>query len=339
VSEAIAVVVVAHNSADHLGVLARAVLGQLSDSDEFIIVDNASSDGSAQVAGDIDPRVTVMETGANAGFAAACHHGARASRASLLLFLNPDCEIQPGCLATLREAASEHPEWASWQAVVLLPDGRINSSGGVVHYLGMGWARDCDCSIERLASASYETAVASGAALVVRRGDWDRLGGLDPTYFLYGEDLDLGLRLWLSGRPVGVVPDARVVHAYEFDKGEDKWFFLERNRWRTVLSVYPLRLLVLLAPVLLACEIALLVIAARQGWLRSKLRAQRAVLTGLPETLRRRRLVQAHRQIGPAEFAEHLEASLDSPYLHDVDSLPVVGRAQARMWSVVRALL
>ena len=82
---------------------------------------------------------------------------------------------------------------------------------------------------------------------------------------MYGEDLDLGLRLWLAGHRVGLVPAARVTHSYEFDKGSGKWFWLERNRWRTVLSVYPTALLVLLVPALLAAELGLLAVAAAPG--------------------------------------------------------------------------
>ena len=61
---------------------------------------------------------------------------------------------------------------------------------------------------------------------------------------MYGEDLDLALRLRLAGWGVGVVPAARVEHDYDFAKGDYKWFHLERNRWWTVLGAYPTPLLV-----------------------------------------------------------------------------------------------
>jgi GT2 family glycosyltransferase len=174
--------------------------------------------------------------------------------------------------------------------------------------------------------------------MVVRRGVWAELGGLDRDYFMYGEDLDLGLRLWLSGHRVGLVPAARVTHSYEFDKGPSKWFWLERNRWRTVLSVYPPALLALLAPALLAAELGLLAVAARQGWLGPKLRAQAATTVGLPRTLVRRRRVQGTRRIGAAEFASRLSASLDSPYLSAVDS-PWLSAPQRFYWRLVSAAL
>jgi N-acetylglucosaminyl-diphospho-decaprenol L-rhamnosyltransferase len=337
-SDALAVVVVTHQSAEHVRALVAAVEPQLLDGDELVIVDNASSDGTAALAASLGERVRVLETGANLGFAGACHAGADATEAPLLLFLNPDSQPENGCLERLRAAGAEQPQWGAWQAAVMLPGERINTSGGVVHYLGIGWAGDCERPASELPAGEREIAFPSGAAMVVRRSAWDELGGLDRAYFMYGEDLDLGLRLWLAGHRVGLVPDARVLHSYEFDKGQAKWFWLERNRWRTVLSVYPATLLALVLPALLAAELGLLAVAARGGWLGSKLRAQAAALIGLPGTLARRRRVQHTRQIGSAEFARHLTGALDSPYLAGVARSPLAG-AQAAYWRLLQRVL
>jgi GT2 family glycosyltransferase len=335
---ALAVVVVTYRSAEHIAGLVSTVVEQLREGDELVIVDNASDDATPALARSASERVNVIETGQNLGFAGGCHVGAEATRTPLLLFLNPDSQPQPGCLQRLREAAATHPEWGAWQAAVLLEDGRINTSGGVVHYLGIGWAGDCERPLSDLPESDREIAFPSGAAMVIRREDWNALGGLDREYFMYGEDLDLGLRLWLTGRGVGLVPSARVIHSYEFDKGSAKWFWLERNRWRTVLSVYPAPLLILLAPALLAAEVGLLAIAARGGWLSSKLRAQVAVLRALPHTLARRREVQHARRIGSSELAAHLTSSLDSPYLPGAQSR-WLSVPQAAYWSLVRRAL
>jgi GT2 family glycosyltransferase len=155
---------------------------------------------------------------------------------------------------------------------------------------------------------------------------------------MYGEDLDLGLRLWLAGYQVGVVPAARVKHGYDFDKGSSKWFWLERNRWRTILSVYPAALLALLAPALLAAEIGLVAIAAGQGWLGAKLRSQAAVAAGMPRTLARRRVVQRERRIPTREFVAHLTSSLDSPYLSAGRS-PLLNLPQSLYWRIISRAL
>lgn len=336
--DALTVVVVTHQSAAHLPDLLAALGPQLRADDELAIVDNASTDGTAETARALDGRALVVETGANLGFAGGCHAGAGATRAPLLLFLNPDSRPHPHCLARLRRAASEHRDWAAWQAAVLLDDGHINTSGGVVHYLGFGWAGDCGLSAAALPAEDREIAFPSGAAMVVRREAWRELGGLDREYFMYGEDLDLGLRLWLGGHRVGLVPAARVTHSYEFDKGSSKWFWLERNRVRTVLSVYPPVLLALLAPALLAAELGLLAVAARGGWLWPKLRAQGAALAALPRTLARRRIVQRGRRIGSRELAARLTASLDSPYLSAASS-PWLSEPLELYWRLVRRIL
>lgn len=331
-------VVVTHQSAAHVGELIAALTDQLGDGDELVIVDNASSDGTAARARSLSERAQVIETGENLGFAGGCHVGANATRAPLLLFLNPDCRPRPDCLEQLRAASTAHPRWDAWQAVVLLDEQHVNTDGGVVHYLGIGWAGRCGRALSELAEEDRETAFPSGAAMVVRRRAWTAGGGLDPGYFMYGEDLDLGLRLWLSGSRVGVAARARVLHGYEFDKGASKWFWLERNRWRTVLSVYPAALLVALAPALLAAELGLLAIAARDGWLAAKLRAQRAVLSGLVVTLARRRRLQRERRIGALEFSRQLTCSLDSPYLEGAGS-PWLNVPQAAYWRLVRGAL
>ncbi len=338
VDDAIAVVVVTHQSASHLADLSRALVPQLREDDEFVIVDNLSTDGTPEVARGLPGPSRLLETGTNLGFADGCHAGVEATRAPLLLFLNPDSQPQPDCLERLRNAADRHPDWGAWQAAVLLDEREINTSGEIVHYLGIGWAGDCGRAISALPAADREVAAPSGAAMMVRRSDWLALEGMRREYFMYSEDLDLGLRLWLSGRGVGLVPDARVIHSYEFEKGPYKWFWMERNRWRTVLAVYPASLLALLAPALLAAELGLLAMAARQGWLLPKLRAQAAGIADLPATLRRRRTVQRSRHLSAADFAKQLTSSLDSPYLVAAHS-PWLRLPQALYWSLVKALL
>jgi GT2 family glycosyltransferase len=337
-ADGLAIVVVSYNSALHLPALLTGLLEQMADADELVVVDNGSRDDSAGRAAAVSERVTVIENGINAGFGGGCHTGAERTRAPLLLFLNPDSVPAAGCLERLRAAAREHPSWGAWQAAVLMDGDRINTDGGVVHYTGIGWAGHCGAPATALPTGPAEIAFPSGAAMVIRRSVWDELDGFDPDYFMYCEDSDLGLRVWLSGRGVGLVPEAQVTHAYDFDKGATKWFYLERNRLRTVLSVYPPVLLALLAPALTALELALLAVARRQGWLAPKLRADAAVLGELPAIRRRRKRVQASRRIGERAFAARLTASLDSDYL-GIDPASGPARLQAAYWGLARRAL
>jgi GT2 family glycosyltransferase len=174
---------------------------------------------------------------------------------------------------------------------------------------------------------------------MVRRSVWERTGGFDPDYFMYGEDLDLSLRIRLLGMHVGVVPSALVEHAYEFDKGRRKWFWLERNRWLTLIRVYPTPVLALLAPALVLSEFAVLLLAAKGGWLSAKLRAHAALATSLPSLARRRAIVQRTRRVDAETFAAALSATVDSPYLSRARLLYPLVWLQERYWRAVRMCL
>jgi len=329
---ALAVVIVAYDSARDLPGTLAALRPQLAEGDELVIVDNASSDDPASVAG--GARVLRLER--NAGFAGGCNAGAAATTAPLLFFLNPDAQPAPGCVDALRAAADEHPDWGAWQALVSLPGGAaVNTCGGEVHWLGVGWSGGYGEPIGTVAGGDRAVGFASGAALVVRRGAWDAAGGFDADYFMYGEDLDLSLRLRLAGWEIGLARAAEVEHDYEFEKGDHKWFLLERNRWTTVLGAYPPPLLAALLPALLVAELAFVAVAVRGGWLGAKLRAQGAVLRGLPSMLRRRAAVQAASTVSAREFARALTAGLDSPFLGPAARLKPLAAAQAAFWRLV----
>jgi GT2 family glycosyltransferase len=337
--DAIGVVVVTHNSAGHVGETLAALRPQLRDGDELIVVDSGSSDATVEVVRAAAPRARIVEQD-NRGFAGGASSGAALATAPLLLFLNPDAMPATGCLDELRGVAAARPGWGAWQALVTMDGGtRINTAGNVTHFLGMGWAGRCGQQLSEAPDAPVEVPFASGAALIVRRAAWERSGGFDERYFMYCEDLDLSLRLWLGGWAVGVAPAARVEHDYDFDKGGRKWFLLERNRWWTILSDYPGPLLLLLLPALLGAELALLAVAARGGWLRQKLRAQAAVARALPAMLARRRGVQSARVIGSATFARRLTADLDSPYLGPLAEVAPLAAAQRAYWALVVRLL
>jgi GT2 family glycosyltransferase len=182
-------------------------------------------------------------------------------------------------------------------------------------------------------------AFASGACLAVPRTTWERLGGFPEHYFMYHEDVDLSLRIRLAGGRVGLEPAAAVDHDYTFGKGPAKWRRLERNRWATILRCYPGPLLALLAPALLATELALLPAAAAGGWLPQKVRASAETLAALPSLWRERRAVQATRRVSAGEFAAWLSPELDSPFLGRVGRSTVLRACLRAYWAAVVRVL
>jgi GT2 family glycosyltransferase len=335
----LSILIVAWNSREELARTLPALLPELGDDDELIVVDNASDDGTPEAVAALAPAARLVQTGRNAGFAGACNEGGRTAGGDLLVILNPDAAPLPGFGEAIRRPWVEERGWAAWQALVADEGGtRINSAGNPVHFTGIVWAGMHGRPIEE-APPPGEVPALSGACLAIPRRTWEELGGFPEDYFLYHEDVDLSLRLRLAGGVLGIEPSAVVDHEYEFGARDHKWRWLERNRWAFLVRVYPASLLVLLAPALFATELALLPAALAGGWGRQKLAAIREAAAWLPRLLRERRQVQSTRSVSAAEFASWLSADLDSPFIPAAARSAPVRLLLRAYWRAVRLLL
>jgi GT2 family glycosyltransferase len=316
-----------------------ALRDQLLAGDQLIVVDNASSDGTADAVRELAPEATVIEPGSNLGFAAGCNRGAAAAAAELLLFLNPDATAAAGFRDAIAAPIEERRGWAAWQGLVTAERGRVvNTRGGRVHFSGIAWAGGAGESLESEPPAG-EPGFVSGACLAIPRQRFEEAGGFAEEFFLYHEDVDLSLRLRLAGGALGVVPEARVDHEYEFEKGPGKWRRLERNRWATLVRTYPGALLAVLAPALAITELALLPISLAGGWFAQKAGSWADLARAAPRLWRERRRIQATRAVPAREFARALTAELESPYLGPTARSAAVRAGLRAYWLVALALL
>lgn len=335
----LSVLIVAWESRDDLEQTLPALLAELADGDELIVVDNKPGDGSAELVGELAPAARIVRMGRNLGFAGGVNAAAAVARGDLLVTLNPDAVPQPGFGEAIRRPWLEGRGWAGWQALVAEAGAtKVNSAGNPIHFTGIVWAGMHGRPLAEAPAAGPVPAL-SGACLAVPRETWRRLGGFPAEFFMYHEDVDLSVRLRLAGGTLGIEPGAVVDHAYEFGASAEKWLWLERNRLAFLVRTYPASLLLLLAPALLATELALLLVAASGGWGTQKLRANLQFVRWLPRLLHERRQIQSARTISAAEFASFLTPDLDSPLINPaVRSLPV--RLLLRSyWRAVRLLL
>ena len=337
----LSVVVVTFNDGGTAAAAVAELVRQLRPGDEVIVLDNASSDGTADTVERAAPGATVIRSATNTGFAGGCNRGAAAAAGDLLLFLNPDTAPAPDFCDAIRRPMEDGRGWAAWQGLLTENGGAtVNTAGNVIHFTGISWTGMTGEPVEAAPTAPGEVAIVSGACLAIPRAEWERTGGFPERFFMYCEDTDLSLRLRLRGGVLGVVPDARVDHLYEFQKGRvPKWELLERNRWSAVLRSYPAGLLALTLPALLVAELALLVAAFAAGWGDQKLRAMAATVKALPVTLRERRAIQATRAVSAREFARTMSPDLSSPYLGAIGRNRLLNRALRAYWAIVLALL
>ncbi len=299
---AVSALVVAYGEEPELGHCLRALLDSEGVAIEVVVVDNGDRSGAVGEFED-DQRVRICRPGSNLGFAAGCNLAAAAATGDVLALVNPDAVVAPDALVHLVNALDSPGVGIATASVRLAeaPD-TMNSAGNPVHYLGLAWAGGHG----EPASAHADPATvasASGACCALRAEVWFQLGGFDPAYFAYHEDVEFSLRCWQRGLSVVYVPDAVVVHHYAFSRNDLKNFLLERNRLLTVLTTYSGRTLLGLAVPLLALEATVLAVAARAGWLPAKVRGYRWLVRHRTQIRRRRQRLQGERLCSDHDLA------------------------------------
>ncbi len=253
--------------------------------DELIVVDNGSTDGSAEGLGD-DVRVVAL--GSNRGFAAAANAGLRATSADWVALVNSDVELEAGWLAAMLAAggpddvASVAAKLVSMADPSVLDDtGDFLRRDGVCEQRGRGRRDD-----GRWDEPGEVFAACAGAALY-RRAIALAVGGFDERLFSYLEDVDLGLRLRLAGWRTAYAPAAVARHAgggsaHQLERPVGAW--VARNTLLLVAKAYPLRWALPVA----YRQLAWLVAAARAGALSDHLRGLAAARPLLGEMWRER---------------------------------------------------
>jgi len=232
----LAVVVVNHNAGAYLEACLRSVYANAGGVDlDVVVVDNASTDGSARGAADVVPDAELIETGRNDGFAAGVNVGIRATTAPYVLVLNPDAEIWEGTLAGLVKLADERPRAGAIGPMIRNSDGTVYPSGRTVPsigtavghaFLGAVWPDNRWSRSYRLAdwdrSTEHEVDWISGAAFLLRRAALDEIGLLDERFFLYAEEVDLFKRLRDAGWSIVFTPELEVVHEQGVSTGRSR---------------------------------------------------------------------------------------------------------------------
>ena len=276
----------------------------------------------------------------NVGFGGGCNRGAREVDADVLVFVNPDTVVQPGAVAALTRAL-EAPDVGVVQARLRLlrePE-LLNSSGNVVHVSGLAWPGGYGDPADELASPK-DIAYASGAAFAIRRDVFRELGGFTEELFLYQEDLELSWRAHLHGLRVLVLPEADVLHDYVLARpARQKEYYLERNRLIVVLSAFSGRLLFLLAPVLLAVEAGIVLVAWRQGWLREKARGWAWLVRNRAWLAAHRRKTQELRRVADRDLARFLTPVVDPRMLELPPGIAALNGLVSAWWRGVRVFL
>jgi GT2 family glycosyltransferase len=280
---------------------------------EIILVDDASTDGSAAFVAANYPEVRVIQAERNRGFIAGCHSGADAARGEWLVMLNNDTEAEPGWLAALAASAGTNPGAGAIASKMLLFDRRdvLHNAGDLMGADGIPRNRGVWQQDRGQFDGATTVFGACGGGAAYRRDAWQATGGFDRHFWMYLEDVDLAWRLHLAGWQVVFAPQARLYHHLSASGGGVlSSFYTGRNTLWTIAKDMPGPLLrrnlgrILRAQAHISWD-------ALRAWrgeaARARLRGQLAGLAGLPRVLAWRRATQAARRIPVEELARLLE--------------------------------
>lgn len=202
-ADRVAIVTVCFNST---GVLAD-MLATIPEGCQVILSDNGSSDlvELQKIAAEYGAELVLNQS--NLGFGRACNTGAAIATRELILFQNPDARLDENAISELVRAADHYPDAVAFNPAIRNANGSKFFKRGscllpAAQKLPRGWP-----------DRDREVAVLSGASLMVRKADFDAVGGFDAAIFLYHEDDDLSLRMTAGGGKLMFVRQAQVTHA------------------------------------------------------------------------------------------------------------------------------
>lgn len=233
-------IVVAYRSEQHLSACLDAIAADRPDGSSVIVVDNASPDGSGNVARHHPSHPQVLVSPRNLGFGGACNLSLDASTAAMLFFVNPDARLTRGATARLIAAFEADPAVAAVGPRIDDPAGELQAASAgfeptlrsiLGHFLLLARLPGVGSLFPPLQLPGGSPAQAvdwiGGAALMVRSEAFRSVGGFDPSIFLYMEDVDLCRRLRATGRTIRYEPRVAVEHELGGSQGSEqssRWF-------------------------------------------------------------------------------------------------------------------
>lgn len=325
-SDRIAVIVVNYNGGEMLLQCLGSVRAQSLHPSRVIVVDNASSDGSADTAMKLYPDYEFVRMERNLGFAAANNYAANlADDCKWLALLNPDAFAVSDWLEKTIDAGRKNPEFSIFGACMLKYNdpSYLDGMGDVYHPCGLAWRNGYGKIPLDDSMRTREIFSACAAAALYKRDDFLAAGGFDDDYICYFEDVDLGFRLRLFGKRCLLVADAIVYHVGSATTGGRNSDFAVYHGHRNLVWTYVKNMPDVMFWMFLPLHIGINLITI--AWFVFKgqggiiLRAKRDALRGIPRMWRKRCKIKKQRVAPSCEIWRVMDKSISimRPHLHN----------------------
>lgn len=314
------VIVVNFNGGGLLHACLDSLQGQRFRDFRTVVVDNASTDGSADALEQRFPGVSVIRSPRNLGFAAGNNLAVReAGSARWIALLNPDAVARPEWLEQLMAAAHAHPQFSLFSSRLLADEAGtvLDGAGDAYHLWGIPWRVGHGQPAPGAYLEAREIFAPCAAAALYRREVFEDTGGFDEDFFCYVEDVDLAFRARLLGHRTLYVPESIAVHVGSGVVGRHSDFQIyhgHRNLVWTWVRNMPALLLWLYLPAHLALTLVSLAVFALRGRGAPIWRAKRDAWRGLPRAWAKRQATQASRTASIGELLALMQEGFPKRY-------------------------
>jgi len=286
----------------------------------IIVVDNGSTDDSAEYLREQFPEVQLIELDTNRGFTGGTNVGMRAGSAPYICWFNNDAVAAPDFLEQLLDKLKANEPagfgMAAARVVFRATPHIINSAGSFVGPDGIGRDRGFRQVNGPAFAQALELFGPAGVAALYKREIFERVGMLDEDFFLYSEEVDLNYRAQLAGYRCIYVPSAHVLHRGSATARQVSHLaarLASRNGLLTIIKNLPRLLLLKFLPWIIAGQIYQLILFARQGNFFPALAGKFEVFELLPTTLAKRKIIQQESKLTISQFARQMKLGRTNP--------------------------
>jgi len=306
------IVILTYNNIDDIITCLLSITAQTYPHYSITVVDNLSTDGTVEYIQKTFPDVRIIQTGENLGYAAGNNVGIDSadSDCDYIAILNPDTEVDKNWLHELVQALEMKPKAGLATSKILLYDSRdtVNTCGNYEHFAGLAFCNGLNEN-SSLYNTQTLTAGVSGCSFLARRTILEKLGGFDPDFFMYHEDVDLSWRARRAGYDILYVPASIVYHKYKLSLKPWKYFYMERNRYLLLLKNCSVKYLILAAPSILLTEFIAIGYASLNGFgfLKNKIRAYMWIIKNIDLIAKKRSETIIHQATQESDFFTLLE--------------------------------
>lgn len=273
---------------------------------EIIIIDNNSSDDSLEWTRKHYPKVKIVASRKNLGFGKANNLGIKKSSGSEIFLLNNDTKLPSDLISTLLNFKLQN---------------KLDITGPrLLDFSGKDTYASKKISIDPLSVHGWgdSTFFIEGCALLISKKNYQKLGGFDPAYFMYSEDIDLCWRAWIFGLTIGICETASIIHYgggssqktmhqqnHVHQAPLSRRYEVEKNNLRNVLKNYqPLNLVWVMCLYLIqtVAELLLYIFSGNYAMAKVLLSAISWNIRNIKDTLKQRRRIQCQRKVSDLEI-------------------------------------